>query len=175
MREQRVGMDNKLGASNKSRHSIWTWSTILLAVIVAGIIVAYLLGFIKVQRSNNEAVVTCGTSTVTAYNDLMEYKVRNDSVVPYTDKEGIKKLASDIKKREGYATDPTCQTMLFWAAFLDNNYAEAKKAHEAVASLHGQRKFADSNIHSNAPLFTYESTLYSIDPSNKPTEAGIGQ
>ncbi|NCU38991.1 hypothetical protein EOL96_08210 [Candidatus Saccharibacteria bacterium] len=150
----------------------------LLIVIVASAVAAYFLGFIKLSASgfdNDKSVVVCSADTVKTYNDFMEYKVRDGSDELSIDKDAIKKLASDIKIRENYDTDPTCQTMLFWSAYLDNDYEGAKSAYQAVTKLHDQRKFADSNIHSNAPLFTYEPTLYSIDPSNSEVEDGFGQ
>jgi hypothetical protein len=105
----------------------------------------------------------------------MFFRTRDGSSTPSFDEAGLKKLAAEIKTKAKYANDPTCQTILFWAAVQGDNYKAANEAYKAVKSLHDKGDFADSNLRSNEPLFTYEQYMNSLSGSGvKQAEGSIG-
>lgn len=104
----------------------------------------------------------CGTDVVDTYNRVASLEVRNGSSESVIDTEGMKSLANQIRGKDAYKTDATCQTLLFWTAFYENNFDSAVSAHTAIKSLHDKGAFADSNIRSAAPLSSYQSYLTSL-------------
>ncbi len=155
---------------------------IIILALVGVLIVAALIWLIasgqviiswKNGTSQSSASSVCKTDTVDSYNKAAYYQVREGSELPTADEASLKKITSDIKAKNGYDSDPTCQAILFWNAILASDYEGAKKAHEIVKDLHGRGIFADSNIRNNAPLFEYESALRDISP-NLDTEGSAG-
>jgi hypothetical protein len=143
---------------------------IILASVVAVIIVAtvvWLFATNKVglvfgeEEKNNSSLapVVCDQAVVSKYNEATDYKFRNGSDTPSMDEVGIKQLAADIKSMENHQADPTCQTILFWAAYFENDLEAAKGLHSSIKELHSQRMFPDSNLRTAVPLFEYGTTI----------------
>ncbi len=147
----------------------------VLTILLAGLIIAGVWWLFSSGRlvyvSSKSSAVACGPDIVTKYNAAMFYRPRNGSNTASLDETGLKNLASEIKSKAKYATDPTCQTILFWTAVHDNNYKAANEAYKAVKSLHDKGEFADSNLRSNDSLFTYQGYLNSL-PGSGVTHAG---
>ena len=108
----------------------------------------------------------CGSDVVDTYNAAAYYVKRGNSETPTMDEDGLKKLATDIKAKNNYADDATCQTILFWLAVHNKDAQAADTAYQAVNKLHTKRIFADSNIRSNEPIFMYENYVTGLKPSD---------
>lgn len=120
------------------------------------------------NTSAKTASLVCDSALVDRYNEAAYYEVRSDSTVPSANKEAIAKIAEEIKKRSGYETDPTCQTLLFWAAFHADDYTAAIKAQDALKNLYAKNQFANSNIRNNVPLLNYTNyTNMLTNPNGK--------
>jgi hypothetical protein len=141
----------------------------LLAIVLAGFVIAGVWWLFSsgrlVYASPKSSAVVCRSDVVTKYNAVMFFRTRDGSSTPSLDEVGLKKLEADIKTKARYATDPTCQTILFWTAVHNDNYKAANEAYKAVKSLHEKGNFADSNLRSNEPLFTYETYMNSLSGS----------
>lgn len=119
--------------------------------------------------------VVCGADVLDTYNAAMFYALRDGSNDLTIDEKAVESLAVEIKSKEGYKNDPTCQTILFWTAVQNDNYPAAKDAYESIKTLHDQGIFTDSNIRSNQPLFTYESYLLQLSGSGaSQVEVNVG-
>ena len=163
--------------SNRARRHVFRGMHLkyVLAVVLVGLVIAA-VGWLfssghLVYVGSKSSAVACGSDVVTKYNAAMFYRPRNGSNTPSLDEAGLKNLTSEIKSKAKYATDPTCQTILFWTAVHDNNYKAANEAYKAVKSLHDKGDFADSNLRSNDALFTYQGYLNSL-PGSGVTQAG---
>ncbi|MGV9002052.1 MAG: hypothetical protein ACOH18_03830 [Candidatus Saccharimonadaceae bacterium] len=126
------------------------------------------------SETNNGTAIVCGDDTVTTYNNARMVIFRDGSNTPSIDKDALKQLVSKIKATQGYANDPTCQTMLFWVAFDNKDYEGTKTAYEAIKRLHDARNFADSNTLAIASLTSYEAIVKSLSPSAPITEGAGG-
>ena len=111
----------------------------------------------------------CGTDIVNKYNDAMQMMIRDGSTEATIDAQGVKDVTATIKQQNGYQNDATCQTLLFWIAIYNNDYASAKSSYAVVQKLHDEGIFADNNIRGNDALLTYQSVLFPLSPeaSNK--------
>lgn len=162
--------------SNRPRRFVFRRAQLkyVLIVVLAGLIIAGVWWLFSSGRlvyvSSKSSDVACGSDIVTQYNGAMFYRPRNGSNIPSLDEAGLKNLVTEIKGKTKYATDPTCQTILFWIAVHDNNYNAANDAYKAVKSLHDKGEFADSNLRSNDSLFTYQGYLNSL-PGSGVTQA----
>jgi hypothetical protein len=126
------------------------------------------------DTSSSQSKVACGTDIVDKYNAAMYYQLRNGSTEPSIDEQGVKDLVKDIKSKASFETDPTCQTIIFWVAVRDDNYKSASSAYNEIMSLHKKRIFADSNLRSDQPLFTYEETLKGLTESGSSKDGVFG-
>lgn len=147
------------------------------ALLLAGVVFLVVSGRLvltdpNVQRSVSKIV--CDSSVVTTYNAAMLLDIRDGSTEYTFDEAGLKSLQTSIRGKDGYEDDPTCQTMLFWMAIKDEDYAAGKTAYEGVKRLYDQRIFADSNIRTDQPLFSYEAALWNISPEAAQDQEGVG-
>lgn len=149
---------------------------IVIALLAIGAVV-WLFAAGKLVWANEKQVVAntsdiiCGDDTVTTYNTAMTMMVRGDDQTAYSlDQAGVDKLVGEIKGKSGYENDPTCQTILFWAAINKLEYEQAKVANEKIQALHKKHIYANSDIQGNGPVSTYDRALYTISPeaSEKP-------
>lgn len=142
-------------------------TVIVLILLAVGVVVALFMTGKLVWSNTTRQVsthVVCGSDVVNKYNDAMYYVIRPGSDVPTLDTEGIKTINEDIKKKDGYKDDPTCQTLLFWIAIHNNDYTAGNEAYLAVKGMHDKGIYADSNIRGNDALFTWEGVLFPISP-----------
>jgi len=110
----------------------------------------------------NRATAVCGDVLINKYNAAMSFQERGNSTEATLDTAALNELKKDIPTKEGYATDPTCQTMLFWIAVQDVDAATAQTALTALNKLHDEGKYVDSNLANNAPLSTFPDTVRSL-------------
>jgi len=103
--------------------------------------------------------VVCGDEQVNAYNSAMYFKVRAEGQEPSIDEQGLKDLASSIRAANGYKEDPTCQNILFSIAVYQKDRTAGQEALDALNALHDRRLYADSNLSSAQPLYTYKLQL----------------
>ena len=120
------------------------------------------LEYVANPKSQSETLVACSTKMVDTYNSAVATEIRDGASEPFIDTEAMGSLAKQIRSTDSYESDATCQTLLFWIAFYDNDYKNAVSAHTAIKDLHDKGVFADSNITSTAPLYSYEKYLYSL-------------
>lgn len=152
--------------------SIVTWMIILI-ILGTGVWWLFNTGRLAyVNPGSQSSSVVCDTDIVDKYNAAMYFEPRNGSNKLSIDEEGIKSLAIEIKNKTDFRTDPTCQTILFWIAVHDDDYQSANKAYEEIKTLHSKHIFADSNIRSQEPLFTYEGYVNSLSGSGVKSEEG---
>ena len=162
---------------NKMR-IVTTLTTVILALLGAGVWWLFTSDRLTynsdpVSRPNSSLV--CGADTVDRYNDAMFYAVREGSSDLTIDGESLNNLVVEIKNKVGYKNDPTCQTILFWTAVQNDDYSAAKDAYDSIKTMHDRGAFADSNIRSNQPLFTYESYLLQLSGSSaSQVEVNVG-
>jgi hypothetical protein len=109
----------------------------------------------------------CNGTTVGVYNNAMYATPKSVPGPSSIDKKGLDKLAAKIKKRDGYKNDPTCQTILFWTAFENNDYKAIKPAYNALVRLHKNNKFPDNNLRNSGSLFQYKGIVKSLSPAVK--------
>lgn len=153
-------------------------AVIVVALIGAGVWWLFSTGRLVYVDSNTKARVSssvCDSTIVDRYNAAMYYEVRNNSTTPSIDEDGIKALVADIKGKSGYETDPTCQVIIFWAAVRGDDYKAARSAYDSIKTLHDKGSFADSNIRSNEPLFTYEGYVNGLTGSGAPQDNGVAE
>lgn len=125
--------------------------------------------------SQSTSSVVCGADVLDTYNAAMFYALREGSSDLTIDEKSLNNLVVEIKSKTGYKNDPTCQTILFWTAVQNDDYPAAKDAYESIKTLHDQGIFADSNIRSNQPLFTYGNYLLQLSGSGaSQVEVNIG-
>jgi len=117
--------------------------------------------------------IVCDNELVRKFNDSMFYVIRGADTTATIDTEGLKNIKTDIKGKEGYAADPSCQTILYLIAVYEEDYEGSKAAYEAVNDLYDKNLFANSNIRGNQPLFMYESSVFALSPEGK-TQGGVG-
>ncbi len=120
------------------------------------------LEYVASPKSQSETLVACSTKMVDTYNLAVSTEIRDGASEPFIDTKSMDSLAKQIRSMDSYESDATCQTLLFWIAFYDNDYTSAVSAHTAIKNLHDKGVFADSNITSTAPLYSYEKYLYSL-------------
>lgn len=151
--------------------------SVLGALLLASVIFLVVSGRLvltdpNVQRSVSKIV--CDSGTVDTYNAAMLLDKRGGSDEYTFDEAGLKSLQTSIRAKDGYKDDPTCQTMLFWIAVKDEDYEAGKVAYQNVKRLYDQRIFADSNLRTDQPLFSYEAALWNISPEAAQDQEGIG-
>lgn len=99
------------------------------------------------------------------YNDMSTPMNRGGESSLDIDTGGLKALAVTVKQRAAYQDDPTCQTLLFWVAFLTNDYQSAQTASDTVQQLYKRGLYANSNIRANQPVSVYSDMVTSISPA----------
>ncbi len=148
----------------------WVGLGLFIIIVVLG---AYLyaskqLTFAFGNMSKNaRASAVCGDTVINKYNSAMNYQVRGNDTNPTLDGPGLNELEKDIPTKAGYATDPTCQTILFWIAIQHTDVTKAQTALTALNSLHDQGKYVDSNLANNAPLSTFQDTIDTLTIGSK--------
>lgn len=145
--------------------------------ITVSIIIALLLGFgvwwlfdsgrliysnDPARAGGSEVALVCNDEIVTSYSEAATFTARDDDEDPSIDMDTLNALVVDIKKREGYKDDPSCQSILFQVAVLNDDYDEAKLAHEALVSLHEKGRYPNNNILGNGTLSQHQNYLYSL-------------
>lgn len=144
-------------------------------VVLLGVVVWWLFntGRLVYVASGTKApagVVVCGTDMVTKYNNATELIKRQGSDTASIDKDALSSLATDIRNKQAYKDDPTCQTILFWVAFRNEDKDAAEASMKTLEELHEKRQFADSNLR-NSDAFanrkTYLNVLSGSDDQNE--------
>lgn len=152
-------------------------------VIVAVAVLIWMLAsgrMVVMMKQPHEKVqttyaVVCGEKIVDQYNNASRFKQREGSEMPVQDIEALKKIRQDVSEKKGSASDPTCQTILFWTALAQNDFKSAQAAYKLVDEMHAQDRFANSDIVNDTQLSDYPSLLMTINPNSTETEEGKGQ
>jgi hypothetical protein len=120
--------------------------TYLLSLVVVILLIAglYSLGYIYggIKNPEQKAGVSykvCGSELMTQFSEI-------DTGIAEKDYQLLKDLATRIKKINHNDEDPTCQTMLFVAAFRMEDYQQMRQPLEKIQRLYVQGIFADSNL-----------------------------
>lgn len=137
----------------------------ILALLSGGVWWLFSSGHLIYSASGQSSAAVCNADIVNTYNAAMYYQPRNDATESSIDQQGVKDLVSEIRTKSNFDGDPTCQTIIFWSAVLDDNYSEARTAYDAIMNLYEKRVFADSNLRSDQALFTYEQVMNGLTGS----------
>ena len=167
-------------------------SSVGAGVLIIGAIIAWLfvsgrVAFVvnqdgPVETLKRPAVQVCGDTVVDEYNTAYDTIVHNIVTEQLADGNisaggpdyaTIIALAGDIKRKNSWAQDPTCQTLVFWAAVFEQDYEAAKSAHQAVRELHDKGFFADNDIRDNTPLNTWEGQVWALSPEALSEDPGV--
>lgn len=118
-------------------------------------------GSTKVVSNGTTTVstVVCNDAIISTYNSALELEVRTANAEPTLDVATLAKLDADIRSKAGFAQDPTCQTILFWAAIISNNTTKASTALKAVRTLREKRLFADTSLENTASISVMKDSL----------------
>jgi len=119
----------------------------------------------SMQTSSTKIV--CGEDLINKYNNSMFYMLRGNDTTTSLDVEGIKNVKAEILTKDGYKTEPSCQSMLLLIALYEADYDGAKAAFEAVNALHEKNIFADSNIRGNLTSDLASDAVYTLSPEYK--------
>ncbi len=123
----------------------------------------------------NPAKVVCGKSVIDKYNAAADYLYRGDNSDEATiDEAGVKSVVAEIKGNSKSKYDPTCQSILFWAAVREDNYKEAKSAYDIIKDLHSKRIFIDPAMHNISSLDTLNSILNGLTGSGLEEKEPLG-
>ena len=162
----------------KKRRSI-VIVTGVVAIVGAAVIGLIASGYVtitigKSKSQASSASIVCGEDMLSRYNEAILARPTDDPTVSVIDKEGLAKIATDIKNHGAYKDDPTCQTMLFWIALQDKNYDDAKAAYEGVSHWYDEHVYANSDIRGNAPLSDWKLPLDELSPEAQNQDPSIG-
>jgi len=148
---------------------------LLVAVIGAGVglIASGKLAWVDSQTVASSSSRACGDEIIAQYNEAMFLGVREDDTEPTLDEAAIAAVKTTILETQDYAADPSCQTMLFWVATLDEDYEATRTARDALVKQNAQNIFPSNNIRGNQPLFTYDAVVDSLSPEAQTSE-GLG-
>jgi hypothetical protein len=118
-------------------------------------------GSTKVVSNGKTTVsaVVCNDAIVSTYNAALKLEVRTANAEPTLDVATLAKLDADIRSKAGFDQDPTCQTILFWAAIIGDNTTKASTALKAVQTLHEKRLFADTTIENITSISVMKDSL----------------
>lgn len=144
---------------------ILTALLLIIGVVVWLVISGRLVVALKDPSSQYLAIPNvCGSDIVDQYNSATDYKFRDDSAkLPTIDKDGLANIASQIRDKKGYESDPTCQVMLFWAAFDVKDNEAAKRAYDSLQTLRNKRIFSDNNLRTSAGLLEYADIIQRLE------------
>jgi hypothetical protein len=153
---------------------------IAVIVMVLGGVVAWLFASGRLVWVNPGAEqitlskIVCGDDLVETYNEALVPLRRDGAEVSSIDTEALKKLQTEVRGRDGYAGDPTCQTMLFWISVNQEDYEAAVDANDALKRLYGNGIYANSDLRVQDRLGAHYRFINSIAPEEKRTVNGFG-
>lgn len=147
--------------------TIIPWVGLVLFIITAALAgylyatkqMAFAFGSTATGANTTASAAVCGESVINTYNLAMHYQYRDSTTEQTLDEAGLNDLEKQIPAKNGYAQDPTCQTILFWIAIHHNDATKAKAALTALNDLHSKGKYVDSNLSNNSALSTFQDTI----------------
>jgi hypothetical protein len=147
----------------------WIGSALLLVVIVLG---AYFYATkqpitVLAPSGTSVTVIVCGDDTVSTYNAASMLKIRAPNADLTPDLNGLSKLDTEIRLKSGFDNDPTCQTILFWNAIINNDVAKAAVALTAIEKLHDSHHYADSNLENTTSISVMKDSLSATTTGTK--------
>lgn len=133
---------------------------IVSLILLAGFGVATALGYsyIGVKTPGQKATVSyrvCSGEIVDQFN-----KVSTDS--PEVERNALKELADRVKGTRNNEEDPTCQTILFFAAFRTEDYQAMQRPMELVQSMYDKGIYVDSNLQSGYTVMAMSALLKEV-------------
>lgn len=141
--------------------------TALLAFVAAWLLISGMVTVVwgkPVQLRATKDVRVCDDVMVQTFNSAMYFTIRDNPKQPSIDKKGLNDLATSIRKQKNYQGDPTCQTILFWTAYENQDYAATKSAYDALKILHDNNKFPDNNLSSSSGFSQYGDLVNALSP-----------
>jgi len=149
-------------------------AVVVLAFLAGGVWWLFSSGHLVYSALGQSSTVVCDADIVNTYNAAMYYEPRNGATESSIDKQGVSDLVTEIRSKPNFDNDPTCQTIIFWSAVLDDNYSTALTAYDSIMNLYEKRVFADSNLRSDQALFTYEQVMNSLTGSGITEDGPFG-
>lgn len=151
----------------------------VIAVLLAGSIAwLFIAGKVTVvwagsaSKQVTQAAPVCDSRMVSAFNSAIYYTIRDNSGKASIDKKALDGLAGSIQTISGYKNDPTCQTILFWVAYGNQDYAATKSAYDALVLLRDSYKFPDNTLSTSGGFSQYIDMVNTLSPNNKGDKKG---
>lgn len=169
--------ENETGKIEKSKKTnrLWIVALVFAVLVAITVIVGIFSGRLAIiikQPGEKIALSTiaCDAEIVSRYNDAMYFQFR-DGKTESIDEEGIKNLEKEIRAKDNFDKDATCQTILFFTAVYFKNAEKAQAALDIINNLHGQYVYADSNLRNSQSLFTFQNK---VDDLNSDIKGELG-
>jgi hypothetical protein len=83
------------------------------------------------------------------------------------EQKALSELAQRIKSTQHNEEDPTCQTMLFFAAFRTEDYQGMRQPMQLIQSMHDKGVYADSNLSTGYSVRSMDSLLKEVVSDTK--------
>jgi len=159
----------------KKSNKLWVIALGIVILIVATVTTGILFGRLVIvikQPSQKIALSTtvCDAGIVSRYNEAMYFQFR-DGETESIDEVGISNLEKEIRAKNNSDKDPTCQTILFFAAVYFKDAEKAQAALDIINNLHSQDVFANSNLRNSQSLFTFQNK---VDDLNSDIKGELG-
>lgn len=134
----------------RSHKRIGILFTIIIVILAAVVAAAYFLGWVYagVKTPSQAAVLqptVCDASIVTKYNEVLSseaFTTGEDG----PDTASLRALADEVSAKNDADKDPTCQYIIFSAAFYENKADEAEAAYNRVKDLNDISIYINNNI-----------------------------
>lgn len=135
---------------------------VILVALVGGLIWAFSSELVQVtvgkpkEGVNRPSPVICTDSMVADYNAAALITQRTGKDRPSADDQAKKTIAERVKALSGNENDPTCQAILFSAAYEASDKEAVNKAFGRIKALHAAGIFVNNNFRGAMPLDEYE-------------------
>lgn len=139
---------------------LYVGSTVSIAIVALAAGALFVLGYVYVGIKSPEQKVAvsyrvCNSEVIDQYS-----KINADS--PQQERQALTDVATRIKAIQHNEADPTCQTMLFFAAFRTEDYQGMRQPMKLIQSMHDKGIYADSDLQSGYSIKMMNSLLKEV-------------
>lgn len=162
-----VGESNTSSIKNTSSLPKPNKNVVIFSLIAVSFI---LVGWFIFKALNNQLVintVVCNDEIVDKYNEAALFKFRGETEVATKDNIALESLVAEIRGKQNYKSDPTCQTILLEDAISKDDYISAMDIYDSLVNLHSKRKYANSNLMGTSPVDTYNDIILLLPSADK--------
>jgi hypothetical protein len=162
--------ESKKKKSNKFLRILpWVGWALLVVVIAVGVYFYSAKKPITILAPSGTSVtvIVCDDAIVGTYNAASKLQPRGTNTDLTADVVGLNQLDTAIRSKSGFDQDPTCQTILFWNAIMNNDSGKAGIALTAIENLHDSHHFADSNLENTTSISVMKDSLTAMAADTK--------